>query len=127
MSAPARRIPVRASSTAARSSSSPAAEAALIQGSEPVPSAGAASLARRIPVGALLSNRGLQLLVLVNFVVNVGWIFVGTLLPTYLIKVHGQTEVEAGLAASFTAAAGMAVIIRGSGAADPVPAQSSLV
>lgn len=95
-----------------------AAETALIQGDEAVDPEAVHPPSSTIPLRALLGNRGLQLLALVNFVVNVGWIFVGTLLPTYLINEHGRSEVEAGLAASFTAAAGMAGSLCGGLATD---------
>jgi ACS family glucarate transporter-like MFS transporter len=71
-----------------------------------------------IPIGALARSRGVQLLAIENFAVNVGWIFIGTLLPTYLITVHGRTEIEAGTAASMTAAAGMAGCLAGGLATD---------
>jgi sugar phosphate permease len=94
------------------------AEVALIRGDVPAGPDAVQPASHKIPLRALVSSRGLQLLALINFVVNVGWIFVGTLLPTYLITEHGQGEVEAGLAASFTAAAGMAGSLCGGLATD---------
>lgn len=61
-----------------------------------------------LPYRALVANRDVQFLGLANFCINVGWIFVGTWLPTYMMSVHGKSEFAAGLAASLTAAAGMA-------------------
>ncbi len=94
------------------------AEVALIEQHEVAPAAGAVQAQGAIPLRSMLGSRGLLLLGLVNFCVNVGWIFIGTLLPTYLIRVHGQTEVEAGFAASLTAGAGMAGCLCGGIAAD---------
>ncbi len=61
---------------------------------------------------------GLQWLALVNFCINVGWIFVGTWLPAYLIRVQGKTVIEAGVAASLAAGAGMAGCLCGGFATD---------
>jgi sugar phosphate permease len=68
--------------------------------------------------GVLLGSRSIWFLALVNFWINVGWILVGTLLPTYLIKVHGQSEIEAGFATSLVALAGMAGCLAGGLATD---------
>jgi MFS family permease len=92
-----------------------AAERALIRTGE---TADDSATVGAIPIRALITSRGLQLLSLENFAVNVGWIFVGTLLPTYLIAQHAQSEVQAGLAASLTAAAGMAGCLSGGLATD---------
>jgi sugar phosphate permease len=92
-----------------------AAERALIRAGETAPDSASVG---SIPLRALITSRGLQLLSLENFAVNVGWIFVGTLLPTYLIAQHAQSEVQAGLAASLTAAAGMAGCLSGGLATD---------
>ena len=94
-----------------------AAEAALIAGDEPA-QANSVLPGGPIPFGALLRCPGLQFLALINFCVNVGWIFLATWLPTYLIKVHGKSEAEAGLYTSFTAAAGMAGCLAGGLATD---------
>jgi sugar phosphate permease len=91
---------------------------AQIGGDEPIEARDQHAAAAAFPLRAMLTHRGLQLLALVNFVVNVGWIFVGTLLPTYLIKIHDFSEVDAGLAASCTAAAGMAGSLCGGLATD---------
>jgi hypothetical protein len=69
----------------------------------------------------------LQFLAAANFLVNLGWIFVGTLLPTYLIKAHGQSEIEAGFSASLTAAAGMAGCLAGGVATDAIVKRLGLV
>ena len=66
----------------------------------------------------MLTHRGLYLLGAIAFAVNVGWILVGTLLPTYLIEVHGQTEIQAGFATSLVAFAGMSGCLAGCFATD---------
>lgn len=71
-----------------------------------------------LPLKALLTSSGLQMLALANFCVNVGWIFVGTWLPTYLIRAHEKSEIEAGMIASLAAGAGMAGCLCGGLATD---------
>ncbi len=71
-----------------------------------------------LAVGDLLGSRSLWALMVCNFVINVGWILVGTLLPTYLITVHGQSEIQAGFATSLVAFAGMAGCLAGGFATD---------
>jgi len=93
-------------------------ELELIEGAEPVESDAAAEEVAGLPARTLVASRNLQLLGLINFSINVGWIFVGTLLPTYLIQVHGQSEVKAGFAASLAAGAGMAGCLTGGLATD---------
>jgi ACS family glucarate transporter-like MFS transporter len=61
----------------------------------------------------MLTNRSLQLLALAAVCVNVGWIFVATWLPTYLIEVHGADPKSAGFYTSLTAATGMAGCLAG--------------
>ena len=94
------------------------AEIALIEGPFVHAQAPAASLAHTLSVGALVRSRSMWALMMINFVINVGWILVGTLLPTYLITVHGQSEIEAGFATSLVALAGMAGCLSGGFATD---------
>ncbi len=94
------------------------AEIQLIDGDSLSPPKDVAEIALPLPARALAASRDLQLLGLINFAVNVGWIFVGTLLPTFLIQVHGQCEVAAGFAASLAAVAGMAGCLTGGLATD---------
>jgi ACS family glucarate transporter-like MFS transporter len=84
----------------------------------PIGAAAGSETAPAAPVGALLLSPGLQLLGVLNFIINVGWIFIGTWLPTYLIKAHEFSELQAGFAASMTAAAGMAGCFVGGWGAD---------
>ncbi len=70
------------------------------------------------PLRAMLKSRDLRALGFINFFINVGWVFVGTWLPTYLIKAHGQDELEAGMVASLAAGAGMAGCLCGGWATD---------
>jgi ACS family glucarate transporter-like MFS transporter len=69
-------------------------------------------------VAAVVRSRTIWFLILTNYTINVGWILVGTLLPTYLIKVHGQTEIQAGFATSLVALSGMAGCLCGGFATD---------
>jgi ACS family glucarate transporter-like MFS transporter len=94
-----------------------AAEIALIEaGAPPGESAGLAAGAP--PLLAMLANRSLLLLSCIAFFVNVGWIFLATWLPTYLIEVHGTSETQAGFATSLTAFAGMAGCLGGGATTD---------
>jgi ACS family glucarate transporter-like MFS transporter len=104
-----------------------AAERALIERGDPAAQRTTDSAPGKLSLGALLASSDLQFLALANFAVNLGWIFVGTLLPTYLIAVRGQGEVEAGLAASFTATAGMAGCLAGGVATDALVKRLGLV
>jgi sugar phosphate permease len=81
----------------------------------------------RIPVVALLAHRGILFLSLIAFFINVGWIFLATWLPTYLIKVHGASETKAGFYTSLTAFAGMAGCLAGGAATDFLIARVGLV
>jgi ACS family glucarate transporter-like MFS transporter len=93
-----------------------ALEQALIEGENP-PSTDDSAFGRGSPF-SLVRSRDLQFLALANFAVNLGWIFVGTLLPTYLIAARGHGEIEAGVAAGMTATAGMAGCLCGGIATD---------
>ncbi|MGD9720965.1 MAG: MFS transporter [Pirellulales bacterium] len=95
------------------------AERALLE-RDAVPGEGAGSglAAGSLPLRAMLTNRGLLLLSLVCFSINIGWIFLVTWLPTYLIEVHGATRTQAGLCTSLTALAGMAGCLAGGAATD---------
>jgi ACS family glucarate transporter-like MFS transporter len=85
-----------------------AAELALIEGDEAGDADRNTQYMGTIPWSQLLRHRSVQLLALIMFSANVGWIFLATWLPTYLMQVHGCSEKQAGLYTSFTAAAGMA-------------------
>jgi sugar phosphate permease len=95
-----------------------AAEIALIEG--PLGAAGTETIesAPAISLRAVVRSRSIWSLALINYVINVGWILVGTLLPTYLIQVHGQTEIQAGFATSLVAFSGMAGCLAGGFATD---------
>lgn len=94
-----------------------AAEVALIEGPLGEDSE-TRETAPTISVRAVVRSRSIWFLALINYVINVGWIFVGTLLPTYLIQVHGQSEIEAGFATSLVAFSGMAGCLAGGFATD---------
>ncbi len=67
-----------------------AAEIALIEPGE-APTHDSELAGGAIPVRAMLANRGLLLLAVICFFTNVGWIFLVTWLPTYLIDVHAMS------------------------------------
>ncbi len=94
-----------------------AAEIALVAEGEPAGDSDQLA-GGRIPVRAMLASRSLWLMSLMAFCVNVGWIFLATWLPTYLIKVHGATDQQAGFYTSLTAFAGMAGCLAGGVATD---------
>ena len=78
-----------------------------IIGTVPVPPA------RRFPWRELLSHRGLWLLSIGGIGMNVGWAFLITSLPKYLVKVRGLSEVDAGRYSSLALACGMAGVLFG--------------
>ena len=94
-----------------------AAEVALVEASEP-PGDRAGLASGPIPWRAMVTHRGLILLSMIGFCVNVGWIFLATWLPTYLIEVHGATDKQAGFYTGLTALAGMAGCLAGGFATD---------
>jgi len=98
-----------------------AAEAVLIAGPIPGEASEAtteSAASHRLPISGLLASPSIWALATCNYFINVGWILVGTMLPTYLITVHGRDEVQAGFAASLVALAGMAGCLLGGFATD---------
>lgn len=77
--------------------------------------------------GRLVASPSIWALAVCNFCINVGWILLGTLLPTYLIKVHGWTEVQSGTATSIAAFAGMVGCLTGGMATDRLVRRWGLV
>jgi ACS family glucarate transporter-like MFS transporter len=94
-----------------------AAEIALVADGEAEPD-GSALAGGAIPIGAMLANRGLLLLAVICFCSNVGWIFLVTWLPTYLIEVHDMSQKAAGFYTGITSAAGMGGCLAGGFATD---------
>jgi ACS family glucarate transporter-like MFS transporter len=66
----------------------------------------------------LVRSRNLWCMCLINFAVNVGWIFLVTWLPTYLTKVHGMSEKMSGMLTAIGGLAGMAGCVFGGLATD---------
>jgi sugar phosphate permease len=102
-----------------------AAEAALIEFGDTAPQADASSYVTS-PL-RFLTSPSIWALTVVNFFINLGWVMLGTLLPTYLIKMHGWTELNAGLTASVAAFAGMAGCLAGGMATDRLVRRLGLV
>ncbi len=92
------------------------AEIALIEAGEQTESQGLAQ--GGLPLRAIVSSRNVWLMSLISFTINVGWIFLVTWLPTYLIEVHGVSEKRAGFYTSLTALAGMGGCLSGGVATD---------
>jgi ACS family glucarate transporter-like MFS transporter len=103
-----------------------AQEVALIEGPLGA-AAGHASALPSLSWSAIARSRSVWILCVINYVINVGWIMVGTLLPTYLIRVHGQDEIQAGFATSLVAFAGMAGCLGGGFATDVLVRRFGLV
>ncbi len=99
-----------------------AAERALIAGQASESVEDLKQDAPRVPAsvlaGRLLASPSIWALAVCNFCINVGWMLVGTLLPTYLIQMHGWTEVQAGITTSIAASAGMVGCLTGGMATD---------
>jgi ACS family glucarate transporter-like MFS transporter len=104
-----------------------AAEIALIEANAPSVAASAVNHSTRPQWRALLTSRNLWLLCTINFVENVGWIFLVTWLPTYLKNMHEQSLVEAGSLTSLTGLAGMAGCLCGGLATDRLVRSFGLV
>jgi ACS family glucarate transporter-like MFS transporter len=68
--------------------------------------------------GRLISSPSIWALAVCNFTINVGWMLIGTLLPTFLIQAHGWSEVQAGFTTSLAAFAGMIGCLTGGMATD---------
>ncbi len=84
-------------------------------------------IALATPWKAILTSRNVLLLGLVNFSVNVGWIFLSTWLPTYLKEVHRIDLVKAGALTAITGLAGMAGCLCGGWATDRLVRRFGLV
>lgn len=80
-----------------------------------------------ILAGRLVASPSIWSLAVCNFCINVGWILLGTLLPTYLIKIHGWSEVQSGFATSLAALAGMIGCLTGGMATDRLVRRLGLV
>ena len=92
-----------------------AAELALIErpASAAAAEANPSTARSATPWEAILTSRNVWLLCLVNFFVNVGWIFLATWLATYLREVHHISLQAAGWLTAGTALAGMAGCLTG--------------
>ncbi len=87
---------------------------ALIESqSEAPPTATISPLSRGTPWRHIVSSRNVWLLCLVNFFVNVGWIFLATKLGTYLRRVHEVSRDDAGWLTALAALAGMVGCLTG--------------
>ena len=79
-----------------------------------------------LPFRALFTSRGVWLMCLINFCLNVGWVFLVSWLPLYLIETYGtyvtknlgDREVVAGLMTALTGLAGMTGSVLGGLATD---------
>ena len=96
------------------------AEIALIEADAPL---AAAEPARRLALGPMLTDYNVWVLSSINFLLNIGWVFLVTWMPTYLVEIYGDELNEiftsddptadlrttlAGLLTAVTALAGMA-------------------
>lgn len=96
-----------------------AAELALIEREPAGQTAERATSAPQItPWWSIVTSMNVWLLCLVNFFVNVGWIFLATWLATYLQEVHNLSEKATGWLTAGTALAGMAGCLTGGWATD---------
>jgi ACS family glucarate transporter-like MFS transporter len=89
------------------------AEVELIESSRPVETASPHGTARGLPWAAAGRSLSLWLQCITQFTTTIGWTFLITWLPTYLIDVYGVDIQEAGVLASFPLLAGMAGCVLG--------------
>jgi MFS family permease len=101
-----------------------AAEAELIEGAAAEPKSTARSVGP--PIGAMLTTPGVWLLCAISFCVNIGWVFLVSWLPQYLIETHGayvtehigNREVVASWMTALTGLGGMLGSVMGGAATD---------
>ena len=103
------------------------AERQLIQADEVQQSTGVATATKKFPWRGLLRSRNVWLLCIINFCINVGWIFVAAWLPDHLVSVYALTSVHAGLFTAATGLAGMAGCLSGGWITDRVVRRFGLV
>jgi len=70
------------------------------------------------PIGPLVRNASMWRMCLMQFCVNVGWVFLVSWLPTYLKSVHGVDEKTGGLMSTLVLLAGICGVITGGPLAD---------
>jgi sugar phosphate permease len=102
-------------------------ERSLIEhGRPPAPAKGEEPSAA-VPWREMLTSGNLWLLSLINFTINVGWIFLATWMPTYLKEVHSVELWLAGAMTAITGLAGMAGSVSGGLATDALVRRYGLV
>lgn len=67
---------------------------------------------------AMLASRGLWLMCIYQFLTNVAWVFLVTLMPTFLKEAKGMSETGAGRLASFSLVFGMSGVLIGGSLTD---------
>jgi sugar phosphate permease len=102
------------------------AHPAEVQAAATAPQSAAAASLEEL-ASSIGTSPSIWFLIVVNFFINLGWVLLGMLLPTYLNKEHGWSLVEAGFAASAVALGGMAGCLVGGIATDVLVRRLNLV
>ncbi len=103
------------------------AERTLIEHGRPPTAAKGDEQLAAVPWFEMLTSGNLWLLSLINFTVNIGWIFLATWMPTYLKEVHSVELWLAGAMTAVTGLAGMAGSVSGGLATDALVRRYGLV
>ena len=90
-----------------------AAERELIEAGRPTAAQAAGTCAARLPFKQLLTNRSMWLMCISQLYTNIGWAFLVTWLPTYLVEVKKVSPLEGGRMATTALLVGMSGILIG--------------
>jgi ACS family glucarate transporter-like MFS transporter len=102
------------------------AEVALIESGRPPSTAGKSEKVGAVPIGPILKSRSLWLMCVNQWGGNVGWVFLVTWLPRYLLEVHSVPFAERGWMAAIPLWAGWAGMLTGGWLTDRVTSRFGL-
>jgi len=102
------------------------AEVALIESGKPPSTAGKSEKVGAVPIGPILKSRSLWLMCVNQWGGNVGWVFLVTWLPRYLLEVHSVPFAERGWMAAIPLWAGWAGMLSGGWLTDRVTSRFGL-
>lgn len=103
-----------------------AAEAEMIANSRPANAPSPHGKPGRVPLGRLLGSRSMWLVCLSQFGTNVGWLFLVTWLPRYLLEVHSVPILQRGFLASIPLLFGIAGVLFGGRLTDSLTTRAGL-
>lgn len=103
------------------------AEQELIAAGRPPASSGSAGVAGAIPWGAILSDFSLWMSCVSQFTTNMGWVFLATWLPRYLLDQHHVPLLDRGMMVSVPLLVGIAGMLVGGRLTDRMTARIGLL